>query len=59
MDDILIASNEVQVVDNLKQSLDQQFKLKDLNNLKFFIGLEVARSNEGITLAKGNMHWRY
>lgn len=52
MDDVLIASNDVQAVENLKQSLDQQFKLKDLGNLKFFLGLEVARSDEGISLCQ-------
>lgn len=32
--------------------MDQQFKLKDLDNLKFFIGLEVARLDEGISLCQ-------
>ena len=50
MDDVLIASNNVQVVTDLKVLLDKQFKLKDLGDLKFFLGLEVARSKEGINL---------
>ena len=32
--------------------LDQEFKLKDLGNLKFFLGLEVARSEQGISLCQ-------
>ena len=36
IDDILIASDNKQVVDKLKVLLDQQFKLKDLGDLKFF-----------------------
>jgi hypothetical protein len=44
VDDILIASNNVTVVHTLKDSLHAEFKLKDLGNLKYFLGLEVARS---------------
>ena len=50
VDDILIASNDPQSVANLKAVLDKQFKLKDLGSLKYFLGLEVARSEKGISL---------
>ena len=50
VDDILIASDNKQAMDELKVLLDQQFKLKDLGELKFFLGLEVARSASGISL---------
>ena len=52
VDDILIASNDVQAVEDLKTSLNQEFKLKDLGNLKYFLGLEVARSEKGISLCQ-------
>ena len=52
VDDILIASNNVQAVDELRVSLDQHFKLKDLGGLKYFLGLEIARSDKGITLCQ-------
>ena len=52
VDDILIASNNVQAVEELKISLDQHFKLKDLGGLKYFLGLEIARSDKGITLCQ-------
>ncbi|XP_023924068.1 uncharacterized mitochondrial protein AtMg00810-like [Quercus suber] len=48
VDDVLIASNSMQAITNLKVLLDQQFKLKDSGDLKYFLGLEVARSKEGI-----------
>ena len=52
VDDILIARNNVQAVEELKTSLNQHFKLKDLGGLKYFLGLERARSDKGITLCQ-------
>ena len=52
MDDVLIASDNAQAVVDLKVLLDKQFKVKDLGDLKFFLGLEVARSKEGISLCQ-------
>ena len=42
IDDTLIASNDVHAIEEVKMFLDQEFKLKDLGNLKYFLGLEVA-----------------
>ena len=50
MDGILIASDNKVAVNELKVMLNQKFKLKDLIKLKFFLGLEVARSTQGINL---------
>ena len=52
VDDIFIASNDPQSVANLKVVLDKQFKLKDRGSLKYFLGLEVARSEKGISLCQ-------
>ena len=52
VDDILIASNDVDVVNVFKQFLDSKFKLKDLGTLKYFLGLEVARTANGISLCQ-------
>ena len=51
-DDTLIASNDPQVIADLKVVLDKKFKLKDLGSLKYFLGLEVARSEKGISLCQ-------
>nr|XP_023884408.1 uncharacterized protein LOC111996648 [Quercus suber] len=52
VDDILIASNDPKAVEDLKLFLDKHFKLKDLGNLKYLLGLEVARSRKGISLCQ-------
>ena len=52
VDDILIASNDVDAVNTLKLFLDNKFKLKDLGTLKYFLGLEVARTEKGISLCQ-------
>ena len=50
VDDILIASNDVDAVSAFKQFLDNKFKLKDLGALKSFLGIEMARTTKGISL---------
>ena len=50
VDDILIARNDADAMNVFKQFLDSKFKLKDLGTLKYFLGLEVARTANGISL---------
>ena len=50
VDDVLIASNDKDKVDQFKLLLDQKFKLKDLVDLRYFLGFEIARSDQGIAL---------
>ena len=39
-------------IDRFKVLLDDKFKHKDLGDLKYFLGLEVARSTKGIALCQ-------
>ena len=50
VDDIVITSNDAQCVADLKKILDTKFGIKDLSVLKYFLGLEVARNEKGISL---------
>ncbi|KAG7599135.1 GAG-pre-integrase domain [Arabidopsis suecica] len=52
VDDIIIASNNDSEVDILKTQLKSYFKLRDLGPLKYFLGLEIARSSEGIHICQ-------
>ena len=47
VDDIIVEPSH-QVISQIKQQLLQSFKLKDLGTLKYFLGLEIARSLKGI-----------
>ena len=44
MDDIILVGNCSQDIESFKQVLDGQFKLQDLGNLRYLLGLEVACS---------------
>ncbi|RVW54669.1 Copia protein [Vitis vinifera] len=37
---------------NLKKYLSEEFEVKDLGNLKYFLGMEVARSRKGIVVSQ-------
>jgi hypothetical protein len=50
VDDIVLASNDKQAIADLIVFLNNQFKLKDLGPLKIFLGIEIARTNKGISL---------
>jgi len=50
VDDIILAGNDKEEIVRIKQALNQTFKIKDLGDLRYFLGLEVAKSKEGIMI---------
>ncbi|XP_024156017.1 uncharacterized mitochondrial protein AtMg00810-like [Rosa chinensis] len=52
MDDIFITGNNEKAIGDLKKFLSSCFKIKDLGPLKYFLGIEVARSKAGITICQ-------
>ena len=36
----------------MKKYLSEEFEVKDLGNLKYFLGMEVARSSNGIVVSQ-------
>jgi hypothetical protein len=52
VDDVAIASNDPKAVSDFIVLLNDKFKLKDLGPLKYFLGLEIARSTEGISVCQ-------
>ena len=51
-DDIILAGNNLEEIVCVKQLLCNKFSIKDLGELKFFWGLEIARSKLGISISQ-------
>jgi len=50
--DIIITVDDAHVIVDLKCYLQKHCKTKDLKSLRYFLGIEVARSRRGITLSQ-------
>ena len=44
--------NDSKKIQEIKQSLHDQFSIKDLDELKYFIGIEVAKTSSGLVLSQ-------
>lgn len=52
VDDMIIAGNDEEAISQLKKFLSGCFRIKDLRPLKYFLGVEVARSKAGISICQ-------
>lgn len=52
VDDILLMGNDKAKIEKVKRQLHSHFSIKDLGYLKYFLGIEVARSEEGIVISQ-------
>ncbi|CAJ2658603.1 unnamed protein product [Trifolium pratense] len=52
VDDILLAGPDIAEFDSIKSALHSTFCIKNLGQLKFFFGLEVAHSSHGISICQ-------
>ncbi|GJW21740.1 putative RNA-directed DNA polymerase [Tanacetum coccineum] len=50
VDDVVIAGNDTFKIQATKDELNQRFSIKDLGTLKYFLGIKVARTYEGLVL---------
>ena len=48
VDDMIITGDDLEEIESLKRNLFQEFEMKDLGDLKYFLGIEVLRSQRGI-----------
>ncbi|XP_031474726.1 uncharacterized mitochondrial protein AtMg00810-like [Nymphaea colorata] len=52
VDYLIIAGNHLEKIEKFKKYLSEHFKMKDLGIVKYFLGLELARSKKGIFLSQ-------
>ncbi|WMV28863.1 hypothetical protein MTR67_022248 [Solanum verrucosum] len=53
VDDLIITSSDSDFITTFIHTLDQQFSLKDLGSLNYFLGIEVSLTSNGIILSQG------
>lgn len=52
VDDMIVTRNDQDEISSLQQYLASEFEMKQLENLKYFLGIKVARSKHGIFLCQ-------
>ena len=52
VDDMVVTENDPSEITALQRKLATEFELKDLGNLRYFLGIEVARSAQEISLCQ-------
>jgi hypothetical protein len=53
VDDIIVVSSKQETATTLLHNLQQEFALKDLGDLHYFLGIEVNKCTDGIVLTQG------
>lgn len=52
VDDIIVTGDDEVEICKLQKQLATEFEMKNLGGLKYFLGIEVARSKQGIFLSQ-------
>ncbi|KAJ0444187.1 putative RNA-directed DNA polymerase [Helianthus annuus] len=52
VDDMIVTGNDEEEMKRLKANLFSEFEMKDLGRLKYFLGIEVLKSNRGIFICQ-------
>lgn len=52
VDDIVLTGNNLEELNRVKQFLNSKFMIKDLGKLKFFLGIEVLDTPNGVCLSQ-------
>ncbi|GJZ17253.1 putative RNA-directed DNA polymerase [Tanacetum coccineum] len=52
VDDIVITGNDNSEIGKFKEMLKSKFQIKDLGNLKYFLGIEVIDNDDGVCLSQ-------
>ncbi|KAE8665999.1 CBS domain-containing protein CBSCBSPB3 [Hibiscus syriacus] len=50
VDDMIITGSDIEEIEKLKMNLAKEFETKDLGSMRYFLGMKVARSEEGLVI---------
>ncbi|WCJ28653.1 Retrovirus-related Pol polyprotein from transposon RE1 [Euphorbia peplus] len=53
VDDILMTGTSTQMIVDVKRALHKAFTIKDLGMAKYFLGVEISRSTDGLVISQG------
>lgn len=56
VDDMVLTGTSQEQINSIKQALDKAFTIKDLGDLKYFIGIEVIRTDPGTLISEEIYH---
>ncbi|GAA0149543.1 transmembrane signal receptor [Lithospermum erythrorhizon] len=52
VDDIIITYENIEEIHRIEELLAREYEIKDLGKLKYFLGMEIARSQKGISVSQ-------
>nr|GEW06400.1 putative reverse transcriptase, RNA-dependent DNA polymerase, Gag-polypeptide of LTR copia-type [Tanacetum cinerariifolium] len=52
VDDVIIVGDNSEKIQQIKQQLGDEFSIKNLGPLKYFLGIEVAKTSDGLVLSQ-------
>ncbi|GJV99527.1 putative reverse transcriptase, RNA-dependent DNA polymerase, LTR copia-type gag-polypeptide [Tanacetum coccineum] len=52
VDDVILVGNDKKWIERTKSHMDKEFSIKDLGPLKYFLGIEVAKTSKGLVLSQ-------
>jgi len=58
VDDIVIVGDNYDQINHLKNVPAKEFEVKDLGQLKYFLGVEITRTKNGISVSQSTL-WIY
>lgn len=56
VDNMIITGNDDEEISRLQKQLASEFEMKNLGGLKYFLGIEVSRSKQGIFCLNENIY---
>ena len=56
VDDMIITRDNIEEISRLQEQLSTEFEMKNLGGLKYFLGIEIARSNKAYFFLEGNIY---